>query len=63
AWRHAAAVSLIDIHGHPDAARDAIASWRAEGAFVGVDALRSCLGTRDDLIVATLAVRSLPFAP
>ncbi|MGI8750885.1 MAG: NAD-glutamate dehydrogenase domain-containing protein [Acidimicrobiales bacterium] len=63
AWRHAATVSLIDIHGHPDAARDAIASWRAEGAFVGVDALRSCLGTRDDLIVATLAVRSLPFGP
>ncbi|MDQ2725714.1 MAG: NAD-glutamate dehydrogenase, partial [Actinomycetota bacterium] len=63
AWRHGAAVSLIDIHGHPKAARDAIDSWRAEGAFAAADALRSCLGTRDDLIVATLAVRSLPFGP
>ncbi len=38
AWRHGAAVSLIDIHGRPEAARQAIGPWRAEGVFAAVSA-------------------------
>ncbi|MDQ6782265.1 MAG: hypothetical protein M3063_02220 [Actinomycetota bacterium] len=36
---------------------------RAAGAFSAVDTLTCRLGTPDDLIVATLAVRALPPAP
>jgi glutamate dehydrogenase len=63
AWRHAAAASLIDVHGDPEAALEGIGPWRAQGAFAAVDALGNCLGAGDDLIVATLAVRALPAGP